>query len=147
MVRVMDMFVGIKRIDESLPLPVYATDGSVAFDLWTRVATAIAPHEIGCIPCNVVIKVPHGYALLVSLRSSTPNRYGLFMPHGPGIIDQDYCGPADEVIVQVVNFRPDSIVVPRGVRIAQGTLVRVARADWVDGEPMGSRGGFGSTGI
>src|SRR6202040_1297446 len=121
----MDIFaqhlpVTIKRIDASLPLPVYATAGSVGFDLVCREDTEIAPRTIGLIPGNVIVQTPPGYMLLLTLRSSTPRRKGLLIPHGLGIIDQDYCGEGDELCVQVYNFREEAAHVRRGERIAQG---------------------------
>ncbi|HAH00862.1 MAG TPA: dUTP diphosphatase, partial [Ktedonobacter sp.] len=69
--------VTIKRVDTSLPLPTYATPGSVGFDLLCRQDTEIAPCTLGLVPANVIVQTPPGYMLLVSLRSSTPRRKGL----------------------------------------------------------------------
>jgi dUTP pyrophosphatase len=139
--------VTIQRVDKTLPLPRYATPGSVGFDLICREETIVGPGEIALLPSNVIIRTPPGYMLLVVPRSSTPRRLGLVAPHSVGIIDQDYAGPADEVLLQVQNIRSQPVTVPRGERIAQGILVHVALASWrevdeMDGE---SRGGFGSS--
>ncbi|MBX5449576.1 dUTP diphosphatase [Thermogemmatispora sp.] len=139
--------VAIKRVDPTLPLPTYATAGSVGFDLLCREDTEIAPRDLGFIPGNVIVRTPPGYLLLVTLRSSTPRRKGLLIPHGVGIIDQDYCGEGDEILIQVYNFRDEPALVRRGERIAQGVFVPVALARWQEVTALGpSRGGFGSTG-
>nr|BBH94238.1 putative dUTPase, phage associated [Thermogemmatispora argillosa] len=139
--------VAIKRVDPTLPLPTYATAGSVGFDLLCRQDTEIAPRDLGFIPGNVIVRTPPGYLLLVTLRSSTPRRKGLLIPHGVGIIDQDYCGEGDEVLIQVYNFRDEPALVRRGERIAQGIFVPVALARWQEVTALGpGRGGFGSTG-
>src|SRR5437773_5394268 len=139
--------VTIKRIDISLPLPTYATAGSVGLDLLCREDTEIAPRTLGRVPANVIVQTPPGYMLLVSLRSSTPRRKGLLIPHGVGIIDQDYCGEGDEIMLQVYNFRDELVTVERGERIAQGMFVPIARAIWHEVDEVGEgRGGFGSTG-
>ena len=85
---------------------------------------------------------------LIAARSSTPRKKGLFVPHGVGIIDQDYCGPEDEVKVQVWNPTDREIVVERGERIAQAILVRIEKANWHESATTQAttRGGFGSTG-
>ena len=141
------LHVVIKRIDTTLPLPTYATTGSVAFDLLCRVETEIGPHELGRIPANVIVQTPPGYMLIVAMRSSTPQRKGLLIPHGMGIIDQDYCGEGDELMVQVYNFRDEPARVQRGERISQGMFVPIMRVVWNEVETMGvPRGGFGSTG-
>lgn len=141
------LHVTIKRIDSSLPLPTYATAGSVGFDLVCREDTEIAPRAIGFIPGNVIVQTPPGYMLLVTLRSGTPRRKGLLIPHGVGIIDQDYCGEGDELKAQVYNFRDEATLVRRGERIAQGIFVPVMRVVWHEVDEVGKgRGGFGSTG-
>lgn len=141
------MKVKIKRIDQGLPLPVYETNGAVGFDLIVRENTVVAPGQIALIPANVVIEVPKGYALLIVARSSMPRKHGLTKPHGIGIIDQDYCGPEDEIKIQVQNFRNEPVTVKRGDRIAQGLFVRTEKPEFkeVDEIRAKSRGGFGST--
>lgn len=139
--------VRIMRIDPDLPLPVYETPGAVGFDLLARVETTVEARGIGRIPANVVVETPPGYMLLVAARSSLPGRKGLSVPHGIGVIDQDYCGPRDEILVQVYNFTDAPVTVARGDKIAQGVFVRVDRARWeeADFSDRRSRGGFGST--
>jgi dUTP diphosphatase len=140
--------VRIRRLDPSLPAPAYASPGSVGFDLYCREDTVVEPGQIGLIPTGVAVATPPGYMLLITARSSTPRRKGLSVPHGVGIIDQDYCGDGDEILCQVFNFTQQPATVNRGERIAQGVFVRVDRATWDEVEAMAAptRGGFGSTG-
>jgi dUTP pyrophosphatase len=139
--------VTIYRVDPTLPLPRYATPGSVGFDLLCREETAVAPGEIAMLPGNVVVHTPPGYALLIIPRSSTARRTGLVFPHSAGVIDQDYRGPDDEILIQVLNTRTAPVTVPRGECVAQGLFVPVAIARWreIDRPDGPSRGGFGST--
>lgn len=139
--------VAIKRVDKSLPLPVYATAGSVGFDLLCREDVEVLPRQIALIPGNVIVRIPAGYFLLISLRSSTPRRKSLLIPNGVGIIDQDYCGEGDEIKVQVLNFSEEAVQVKKGERIAQGLFIPVMRVEWEEINEVGQgRGGFGSTG-
>ncbi len=140
--------VRIVRLDPDLPLPEYATPGSAGFDLFCREDTTLAPGEIALLPTGIAIATPPGYMLLVASRSSTPRRKGLSVPHGVGIIDQDYSGDEDEIRCQVRNFTDAPVVVRRGERLAQGIFVRVDRATWDEVPSMEAptRGGFGSTG-
>lgn len=142
------MKVKIKRIDKSLPLPIYETAGSVGFDILAREQIEIPAKSIAMIPANLIIEVPMGYMLIVASRSSTPFKKGLTPPHGFGIIDHDYCGPEDEIRVLVYNFRDEVCVVARGEKIAQGVFVRIDKFEWEEVAEMEreSRGGFGSTG-
>ncbi len=141
------MKVKIKRIDGSLPLPVYETSGSVGFDFLVREDLVVEPGALALIPSNVIVEVPVGYMLMLASRSSTPRKKGLSTPHGIGVIDHDYCGPEDEIKIQVYNFTHEQIIVKRGEKIAQGLFVRVDKLEWeeVDSMKAESRGGFGST--
>lgn len=139
--------VKIKRIDTDLDLPTYATAGSVGFDLVCREDTTIGPRELGRIPGNVIVRTPPGFMLLLTMRSSTARRKGLLMPNGVGVIDQDYCGEGDELMISVYNFRDEPTMITRGERIAQGIFVSVVQATWIEITDVGrGRGGFGSTG-
>ncbi|HLD07514.1 MAG TPA: dUTP diphosphatase [Candidatus Peribacterales bacterium] len=141
------MKVAITRIDKSLPLPRYESNGATGFDLITRETTIVEPGKIALVPSNVIVKVPEGYTLLIIPRSSLPRKKALVCPHSLGVIDQDYCGPEDEIKVQVQNISTEPVTIEKGERIAQGLFVRVDAAEWMETEANGkSRGGFGSTG-
>lgn len=141
------MKVKIKRIDKNLSLPIYETKKSVGFDLIARKDTLIKKKEIGLVPCNVIVEVPKGFVLIITSRSSTPKKRGLLMPHGIGIIDQDYCGPKDEILAQFYNFSEKDALIKRGEKIAQGIFLPVSIARWqkVRKIKKKTRGGFGST--
>ncbi len=141
------MEVPVIRIDKNLPLPKYETDGAVGFDLLTREDTLIEAKNLGLIPSNIIVKIPKGYMLILASRSSTPRKKGLSVPHGIGIIDQDYHGPHDELLIQVFNFTKQPITVKRGEKIAQGIFVKMNRFSFKDVNIIkeNSRGGFGST--
>ena len=141
------MKVKIKRLDKDLPLPQYETDGSVGFDLLCRESVTVAPQTVALIPANVIVETPPGYMLMVTLRSSTPRKRGLLIPHGVGVIDPDYCGEGDEIQIQIYNFTDQPVTIDRGDKIAQGIFVRVDNAEWSEVAQMQSetRGGFGST--
>jgi len=140
--------VRVSRIDKSLPLPEYQTKGAVAFDFITRETTVIEPKSIALVPGNLVVEIPEGYMLVVASRSSTPRRKNLFIPHGFGIIDNDHCGPEDEIRVQVYNNSNKEVTVEKGERIAQGLFVRVDKAKLIESDLSHNktRGQFGSTG-
>ena len=142
------MRVPIVRVDTSLPLPTYATEGSVGFDFITRITTTVEPGGMERIPGNVIVATPPGHMLLVAVRSSTPRRTGLRLSNSIGIIDQDYAGSEDEIHIDVWNPTDRPVTVDRGDRIAQGVFVRVARVEWEERDAScgPTRGGFGSTG-
>jgi len=127
-------------------MPSYSTPGSLGFDLHTAEPARIEPMSIALVGTGLVLAVPPGWCLVLSLRSSAPRRYGVMQPHGVGIIDQDYRGPEDEVRIQLLNFTQATANIPAGTSLAQGVLVRSEQASIVTRVPDGpSRGGFGST--
>lgn len=142
------MDIVVSRIDKSLPLPAYQSAGAAAFDLYSRVDIAIAPGEITLIPTNLVVAIPPGHMLLVALRSSTPRRKGLANPAGIGVVDSDYRGPKDEVMIQVQNITDAAVTVERGERIGQAMVVATPTLTFIEQDTIASpsRGGFGSTG-
>ena len=143
------MNVEIYRIDQTLPLPQYETGGSFGFDFLAREDTTIESGQIGLVPSNTIIKCPDGLALLILPRSSTYRKTGLVFPHSIGLIDQDYCGPEDEIMIQLVNPRNHAVTVNKGDKIAQGLFVQSPQVSFVEVEKdflgKDSRGGFGST--
>ncbi|MEX1064004.1 MAG: dUTP diphosphatase [Candidatus Paceibacterota bacterium] len=141
------MKLKIKRIDKSLPLPEYKTSGAVAFDLYSRVDEKIKPKEIKLLPTNLVFEIPEGYFLLVASRSSTFKK-GIMMANNVGIVDQDFCGPEDELRYAAYNFGPKAVQVKAGDRIAQAMLIPFQRVSFNEKKntKKKSRGGFGTTG-
>jgi dUTP pyrophosphatase len=142
------MIVSIVRRDPSVPLPKYETPGSAGFDLAASADVTIEPGAIALVPTGLVIAVPAGHLLGIFARSSTPLKKGLIVANGVGVVDSDYCGPDDEVKVQVLNFTKAAVTVRRGDRIAQGLILPFVRAEWKEGTSASgpTRGGFGSTG-
>lgn len=143
------MKVKIKRIDKSFPLPKYHTGGSVAFDFYSRADETIESNETKTIPTNLIIETPPGYMLMVSARSSLGKRTGLRLSNSVGIIDQDYSGENDEIMLSLHNYSQKTAEIKKGDRLAQGMFVRVDKTEWEETDKMNdkSRGGYGSTGV
>lgn len=141
------MKVKIKRIDKELPLPQYQTPGAVAFDLYAREDAEIEPGETKAVPANVIVCAPAGYMFMVAARSSLAKKKGLMLSNSVGVIDQDYCGPDDEVHVLLYNFKKEPCEIKRGERLGQGIFVKIDKAEWeeVDEVDSPTRGGMGST--
>jgi dUTP pyrophosphatase len=108
----------------------------------------IEPGQVTLVPTGLVIEVPAGHLLGVFARSSTPLKRGLMVANGVGVVDSDYCGPADEIKIEVLNFTARPVTVRRGDRLAQGVILPMVRADWdeVRAVEQPTRGGFGATG-
>jgi dUTP pyrophosphatase len=138
----------IHRLDPAVPLPSYQTAGAAGFDLASSVDMTIAPGDVALVPTGLVIQAPAGHFLGIFARSSTPLKRGLMVANGVGVVDSDYCGPKDEIKIQVLNFTTAPVVVRRGDRLAQGVVLPFVRAEWRELAEMSqpTRGGFGATG-
>lgn len=108
----------------------------------------IPPHSIRLVGTGLVIAVPAGYFLGIFARSSTPLKKGLMVANGVGVVDADYCGPADEIKIQVLNITDAPVKVAKGDRLAQGIVLPSPVIEWEEVSEMTvpTRGGFGSTG-
>ena len=143
----MTLPVRIHRLDPSVALPAYQTAGAAGFDLAASTDMTVAPGEVALVPTGLVIAVPAGHFLGVFARSSTPLKRGLMVANGVGVVDSDYCGPADEIKIEVLNFTGQPVSIRRGDRLAQGVVMPYTRAAWREESPTApTRGGFGATG-
>lgn len=142
------MTLKITRLSSTVPMPAYATAGAAAFDLAAAADVMVPPRGIALVPTGLVVAVPAGHFLAILARSSTPLKRGLMVANGVGVIDSDYCGPADEVKIQVINVTDEPVPVVVGDRLAQGMVLASPRVTFeeVAASDKASRGGFGSTG-
>ena len=142
------MRLKIKRIDAAVGLPQPASARAAGFDLASAVDIEIPPRSIRLVGTGLVIAVPDGHFLGIFARSSTPLKRGLMVANGVGVIDPDYCGPSDEIKIQVLNFTDAPVQVKRGDRLAQGIVLPAPTIEWEEVEDVAApaRGGFGSTG-
>ena len=143
------MRLKIKRLSPAIGLPEPATGRAAGFDLAAAADMEIPPRSIRLVGTGLVIAVPDGYFLGIFARSSTPLKRGLMVANGVGVIDADYCGPDDEIKIQVLNITDAPVKVARGDRLAQGIVLPCPRIEWNEVEEMTvpTRGGFGSTGV
>jgi len=136
-----------RRIDKDLPIPLYATQGSVGMDTYVREDTTIGVGESKLIPLNLVMQAPIGTFIGVLPRSSTFRKTGLILANSLGVVDQDYCGDEDEIKASVINLGNTPVTISRGDRLFQLLVINIQRPPLVEVESIGavSRGGFGST--
>lgn len=141
------MQIRITRVHDHTQLPTYATAGSVAFDIASAVDIVIPAKNMQYVPTGLIIATPPGYAFLIAARSSLFRKKNLMLANNVGVIDQDFCGPQDEVQLALWNPTDTDITLIKNERLAQGLFVKIERAEWNEGPAEGpSRGGLGSSG-
>ena len=131
-----------------MSLPGYGTSEAAGFDLASAHDVLVQPRQIVLVRTGLVIEVPTGYFLAIFARSSTPLKRGLMVANGVGVIDPDYSGPHDEVMIQVMNVTDSDVTISRGDRLAQGIVLPAPRVTWEEVSEIRevTRGGFGATG-
>lgn len=142
------MRIKIKRFDKSIPLPVYKSVGATCVDLYSRVDTTIAPHQIGYIPLNIAADIPDDCWLMIASRGST-HKLGILMVNGIAIGDSDFRGDQDEYSYPALNFTDKEVKIEKGTRLAQMMVMRYEpmEIEEVDQLNHPDRGKYGSTGI
>ncbi len=142
------MEVEFKRNHPLAQVPEYKTSGAVAFDIAIVEDATIEPRQKTKIRTGLVINVPDDHALLIVSRSSNPFKKGVDLANSVGVIDSDFCGPNDELVLLVKNITDEIIVVKAGDRVGQGLFTPVSRPQFkeVDGMRAPNRGAFGTTG-
>jgi len=144
----MSIPVEILKCHPDAIIPAYHSIGACAFDLSIIEDATIQPGEIVHLRTGLVVCVPENYVMIVAARSSLPRKYGLCVPQGVGIVDNDYCGPNDELLLQLLNFTDQPVEVKKGDRLVQAMFVPFVKAEFQEVEKLTNpnRGGFGSTG-
>ena len=141
----------LRTINGKSPLPVYATDGSAAFDFYaaTKRLEVIDPGRTFFVPTGISIWIRDpSKALLILPRSGLGCKNRIVPGNSPGLLDADY---QNEVIVCLTNMSDDVFRFEPGDRIAQGIVIPVFHMEFNVVDEFSSEtsrtGGFGSTGI
>ena len=142
--------VELKLLDDNAVIPSYAHAGDSGFDLIANNDETI--HLLGgrkvCVPTGIAVAVPVGYELQVRPRSGLALKNGITVLNAPGTVDAGYRG---EVGVILINHGNEIFTIERGMKIAQGVICPVMRAEFVVvselSETNRGTGGYGSTGV
>lgn len=144
-----------KKFTSDAILPEYKTDGAAGADLCANETITAKSGEATLVKLGIGFDIPDDHFMILSLRSSTPRKKGLFIPNGIGIIDSDYKG---EFMLMVAPLGQNDVVIEKGERIAQTVLVpcknihsasvavtKIIEVNELEASERGE-GGFGSTG-
>lgn len=100
------------------------------------------------VPTGIKCELDLDTYLELSVRSSCPLKYGLFLANGVGIIDSDYYNnPSNEgeIFFQMINLTPFPIRLQKGDIIGQGIIKQYFQTFDEVGPSTLRMGGFGST--
>ena len=138
----------ISRLVEGIELPSYKTTEAAGFDIAAAEDIIAKAVEVTLIHTGLVIEAPEGYFLMLSARSSLAPKKGLILSNGIGVIDRDYSGPTDEILLQVYNFGNSDVEIKKGERLVQGIFMPIQQVEWIESSSIRDedRGGHGSTG-
>lgn len=147
------MKIKIKKLIPGAVVPVKATPGAAAYDVFIPSAVTISPGR-QIVSLGLSIEIPEGYEAKIEPRSgfSANGMEDIYKCRRdadviPGKIDSDYRGP---IGVIVNNHEPVCFRLSEGERIAQLTIYKVETADFQICEELSETerggGGFGHSG-
>ena len=137
-------------VEKGLNLPTRSTPGSAGYDISSAIDTALSSGTMTLIPTGLKAYMQPDEYLGLHIRSSLAVKSGLRLANGQGIIDSDYYNNPDNeghILLAVFNGGPDTMIVTKGMRLAQGIFYKYLLTDQDHLEKKESRrGGIGSTG-
>ncbi len=138
-------------VEKGLNLPTRSTPGSAGYDISSAIDTALSSGTMTLIPTGLKAYMQPDEYLGLHIRSSLAVKSGLRLANGQGIIDSDYYNNPDNeghILLAVFNGGPDTVIVTKGMRLAQGIFYKYLLTDQDHLEKKESRrGGIGSTGL
>ena len=141
--------VQIKKLDPSVKLPAYKTDGASGMDLMAFIKEPITvkPKTSELIPTGLSIAFSKNYEIQIRPRSGLAAKNNISVLNTPGTIDSDYRG---ELKVIIYNHGDKNFIIHNEDRIAQMVLTPVLKIELQETktltETIRGEGGFGSTG-
>ena len=143
--------LGYKKLNTDAITPKYNYESDSGFDLHSVIDTEIPPLGRVLIPTGLSFDISDGYEIQVRSKSGLALKQGLMVLNSPGTVDNGYTG---EVQVIVFNTNNYTVIIPKGMKIAQAVLCPVVNGGWVSLEETKqtinkdrNENGFGSTGI
>jgi dUTP pyrophosphatase len=143
--------VYVETVHPDAVFPKYAYPSDSGFDLHSTEDLSVGPFGRILVPTGIKISFPENHEIQVRPKSGLAIKQGLTVLNTPGTVDQGYTG---EIQVIVFNTNNYTVMIPKGMKIAQAVLCPVINGKYVRFESVGSldekdRGdnGFGSTGI
>tara|TARA_Y100000741_G_scaffold96064_1_gene71382 strand:+ start:21 stop:458 length:438 start_codon:yes stop_codon:yes gene_type:complete len=139
----------IKKLNSSVELPTYKTDGASGMDLMAFIKEPITlkPNSSCLVPTGLSVAFSKDFEIQIRPRSGLAAKNSISVLNTPGTIDSDYRG---ELKVILINHGNNDFLINNKDRIAQMILTPVVKMDLEETdnlpETIRGEGGFGSTG-
>ena len=139
----------IKKLDSSVELPTYKTNGASGMDLMAFINEPITlkPQNSSLVPTGISVAFPGEFEIQIRPRSGLAAKNNISVLNTPGTIDSDYRG---EIKVILYNHGNTDFLINNKDRIAQMILTPVIKMNLEETdtlpETVRGEGGFGSTG-
>jgi dUTP pyrophosphatase len=139
----------IKKLDPTVILPTYKTEGASGMDLMAFIKEPITlKTQTSClVPTGLSIAFPNEFEIQIRPRSGLAAKNNISVLNTPGTIDSDYRG---EIKVILFNHGNVDFLINNEDRIAQMILTPVIKINLEETdalpETVRGEGGFGSTG-
>tara|TARA_Y100001980_G_C14509592_1_gene285076 strand:+ start:723 stop:1160 length:438 start_codon:yes stop_codon:yes gene_type:complete len=139
----------IKKLNPSVQLPSYKTNGASGMDLMAYVQKPInlKPGKSCIVPTGLSIAFPQKYEIQIRPRSGLAAKDNISVLNTPGTIDSDYRG---ELKIILFNHGNKNFIINNNDRVAQMVLAPTIKMELEETndlpESIRGDGGFGSTG-
>ena len=139
----------IKKLDPTVQIPSYKTEGASGMDLMAFINAPIrlAPKNSCLVPTGLSVAFSNDYEIQIRPRSGLAAKKNISVLNTPGTIDSDYRG---EIKIILFNHGDKEFIINNKDRIAQMILTPVHKMSLEEVESLPDsvrgKGGFGSTG-
>ena len=139
----------IKKLDPTVEIPTYKTEGSSGMDLMAFIKEPIklAPQNSCLVPTGLSVAFSNEYEIQIRPRSGLAAKNNISVLNTPGTIDSDYRG---EIKIILFNHGNKEFIINNKDRVAQMILMPIHKMDLEEvkdlPDTLRGKGGFGSTG-
>ena len=139
----------IKKLNQSVQLPSYKTDGASGMDLMACIEKPIdlEPGKSCLVSTGLSVAFPKEYEIQIRPRSGLAAKNNISVLNTPGTIDSDYRG---ELKIILFNHGNKKFIINNNDRVAQMVLTPIIKMELEETnelpESVRGEGGFGSTG-
>ena len=139
----------LKKLDSSVELPSYKTEGASGMDLMAFIKEPInlKPYTSCLVPTGISLAFSGELEIQIRPRSGLAAKNSISVLNTPGTIDSDYRG---EIKVILINLSKDEFTIHPKDRIAQMVFTNAIQVKFKEVQNLDQTkrgdGGFGSTG-